>query len=176
MINDAQRTILESIELPAPLQTMLDENIVDERLLNYYVASFPTRDHLSKLILPLRVKTEDELEVVARQTNLNRKKAMLGEVAAMVNDKLTAIRYPLAVMTRPFLKTDVFLQRTTAMSERQRTLWRARVASDKAATAALINELLATLRNDLKKSILLLEKQIRREQRRRNLKRLFRRA
>lgn len=174
MINDAQRTVLESIELPAPLQAMLDENVVDERLLNYYHASISALDELSEPIAALRTKAGDDLDIVTRQTNLNRKKAMLSEVATMLDDKLTALSYPLGVMTAPFLKTDVFLQRTTAMSERQRTLWRARVASDKSATNALINELLEDLRNDINKSVRLIAKQVRREHRRRTLARLFR--
>lgn len=176
MLTDSQRFVLGSIELPAPLRAMINENVVDERLPEYYHGAIPTREQLTEPVTELRDRARCDFETVAQQTDLVHRQAMLNDITGVFDYKLTMLSYPLVIMTAPFMKTDVFLQLTTALSERQQILWRARVANDKATTDDFINTLLADLRSDIDASVHRIKTQMRREQRRRKLKCLFRPA
>lgn len=173
MLNDAQRAVLADIKLPKPLQDMLDENVYDNRLPEYYETSLPGRDRLIEPINELRTRLDSDLQTIVKEPDpIARKRLLLG-VAATLEQGQAQVIDAQASLLEPFVNMEVFLQLTTAMDERTRLAVTTIVAATKDTTSTVMNDHLAAARNDAERKITRIEKKIRRQLFARKVKRLF---
>lgn len=163
MLNDAQRAALADMQLPKPLQDMLDENIVDSRLTDYYTHNLPDYDTLTSPVNEARNRLKNELTAIAREPNpITRERLLLGVPDILRRDKMRIAEAQVPLL-EPFIMMDVFLQRTTAIEENYRKALLDMVAITKQHTYGFMNDLLSNLDNDLERTMIRIEKRSRRE-------------
>jgi hypothetical protein len=173
MLDDAQRAMFADMRLPKPLQDMLDENIVDSRLPDYYINNLPDYDALTSPVNELRNHLESDLAAVAQEPDpIARKHLLLGVAETLRRGKLRLIEMQ-APLIDPFIKMDVFLQLTTAIEEDYRHALLATVEATKRHTHDFMNGLLSKLEADMERKMIKIEKQICRQLLVRKAKHLF---
>lgn len=147
MINEAQRTVLTTIELPEALQTMLDRNTICWIDRCYEVAN-PTDEELQEDVDTLYARAMENLDSAFFTDEIERQDRILGYADNLFFPNLRWLHLQLSVKGTHFTSFNVFFQLSTAVSEETRTEWIARIEADKLRFQNHVDALVANVESD----------------------------
>jgi hypothetical protein len=147
MINEAQRRVLETIELPEVLQTMLDRNTIGWIDRCYEVAT-PTEAALQREVKEFYDKAMNNLDSTFATNEIERQDRMLGYTDNLFFPNLQWLHLSLSVKASHFTSFIAFFQLSNAVSEETRTEWLARIEADKLRLQNYINTLVTNVERD----------------------------